>query len=176
MGLQIEKVEKRFVWATIGALALGVVAIAYSVTEMGVHLPGHDHRIDPMQVVRGEAAPFDEPGLHEREDGTYEAVIIAQAFAFDTGETMVVEDAATGADREIGVLRIPRGTTVDLVATSRDVLHGMKILGTNVNVMLIPGHVTRVTHTFDEPAELQLLCTEYCGLGHNQMFAMVVVE
>jgi cytochrome c oxidase subunit II len=176
MALEVESVERRFVGATIGVLVLGILAIAYSVIELGVHLPTQDDRVDPNAVARGEVAPFDQPGVTDLGDGRYRAVVVARAFSFDTGETMVVQDAATGRDVEVGVLRIPRGAEVEFVVTAQDVIHGMKIAGTTVNAMLIPGQVTRVTHTFETPADLELLCQEYCGLGHSQMFAKVVVE
>lgn len=176
MGVKIDSLERRFVSITIGVLVLGIIAIAYSVIEMGIHLPTQDDRVDPNAVIRGEAAPFDEPGVTQLDDGTYRAVIVARAFAFDTGETMTVEDQATGRDFEVGVIRVPAGAEVEFVATAQDVIHGIKVGSTTVNAMLIPGQVTRITHTFNEPAELQMLCQEYCGLGHSQMYAMVVVE
>lgn len=176
MGLKVESLERRFVSITIGILVVGIIAVAYSVIEMGVHVPTAAERVDPNAVARGEAPPFDDPGLFERDDGSYEAVMIARAFTFDTGETMVVEDAATGREITVGVLRVPQGATVEFVATAQDVIHGMKIQDTTVNAMLIPGQVTRVTHTFHEPAELLLVCQEYCGLGHSQMFGKVVIE
>jgi cytochrome c oxidase subunit II len=176
MGVQIDSLEKRFVWLTIGALVVGIVAIIYSVQEIGIHLPDRTATVDPMEVARGNEPPFDAPGLYQVGPNQYEAVVIARAFSFDTGETMTVQDAATGRDMQVGVLRIPQGATVDFIATSQDVLHGMKIVHTNVNIMLIPGEVSRVRHTFTESTELQLLCMEYCGLGHSQMFGKVIVE
>jgi cytochrome c oxidase subunit 2 len=47
--------------------------------------------------------------------------------------------------------------------------------------MVIPGQITRVTQTFDEPGEYKFVCHEFCGLaneqvGHHSMFGRVVVE
>lgn len=176
MRIEIDDLERRFVWLTVGTLVLAAVAIGYSVQEIDVHLPDNVGTVDPGEVARGEVAPFDQPGLTQIGENHYEAVIVSRAFAFDTGATMTVQDAATGNDTEIGVLRIPQGATVDFVATSQDVIHGMRILDSNVNVMLIPGEVTRATHTFEESGTLQLLCMEYCGIGHNKMYAEVIVE
>lgn len=176
MRIEIDELERRFVWLSVGTLVLAAVAIGYSVQEIGIHLPDNTATVDPGAVARGEAPPFDEPGLRQVGENRYEAVIVSRAFAFDTGETMVVQDAATEEDIEIGVLRVPQGATIDFIATAQDVIHGMRILDSNVNVMLIPGEVTRATHTFEEPGTLQLLCMEYCGIGHNKMYAEVIVE
>ena len=44
-----------------------------------------------------------------------------------------------------------------------------------VNAMVIPGQITRITGTFDEPGEYNIVCHEYCGIGHHGMWGKVVV-
>jgi cytochrome c oxidase subunit 2 len=56
------------------------------------------------------------------------------------------------------------------------VIHGLLVGGTRINVMLIPGQITRYSYTFDRPGEYLLMCHEYCGLGHHTMGGKVVVE
>ena len=73
-------------------------------------------------------------------------------------------------------IRVPVGSTVTLVATSRDVIHGLFIPGVNVNVMLIPGQISRVTAHFARVGEYFIACHEYCGLGHHTMGGKVIVE
>ncbi len=73
-------------------------------------------------------------------------------------------------------MRVPAGAEVEFVITSADVLHGFLILDTSVNAMVIPGQVTRVATTFDEAGEYEIVCHEYCGIGHQGMFGKVVVE
>jgi cytochrome c oxidase subunit 2 len=36
--------------------------------------------------------------------------------------------------------------------------------------------VTRVVYTFDEPGEHLIICHEYCGIGHHNMWGKVIVE
>jgi cytochrome c oxidase subunit II len=43
-------------------------------------------------------------------------------------------------------------------------------------VMLIPGHISRVVHTFRERGEYLTICHEFCGLGHHLMAGKVIVE
>ena len=70
----------------------------------------------------------------------------------------------------------PAGSTVTFFVTSADLLHGLLIERTNVNIMIFPGEVTRTTARFDEPGEYRFLCHEYCGLAHHTMFGKVIVE
>ena len=43
-------------------------------------------------------------------------------------------------------------------------------------MMLIPGQISQVTYTFDEPGEHLLICHEFCGIGHHVMYGKVIVE
>ena len=73
-------------------------------------------------------------------------------------------------------IEIPAGSKVTFILTSKDVIHGFKIEGAPVNVMVIPGQVSRVTATFDKPGEYLIVCHEYCGAGHHVMFGKVIVN
>ncbi|MCB8987135.1 MAG: hypothetical protein H6661_05250 [Ardenticatenaceae bacterium] len=46
--------------------------------------------------------------------------------------------------------------------TSKDVQHGFRINETNVNMQIVPGEVSKLTITFDEPREYDFICHEYC--------------
>ena len=69
-----------------------------------------------------------------------------------------------------------RGEQIRIISTTRDVIHGMKITDTNVNVMVIPGQISEVDVTFDEEGTHTLVCHEYCGIQHHVMGAEIVVE
>jgi cytochrome c oxidase subunit 2 len=45
-----------------------------------------------------------------------------------------------------------------------------------VNMMLLPGQVSRLTTRFNTPGEYLFICQEYCGVGHHLMFGKVIVE
>jgi cytochrome c oxidase subunit 2 len=140
------------------AIPVGMLA-ALLVTAFGagIHLPGAVGRVDPRRVA--ETAPFDQPGVVETAPGRYEARMVAGIWSFTPNE-----------------IRVPAGSTVTFVATSRDVVHGFMIHHANVNVMLLPGQVARVTARFDRPGEYPFLCHEYCGIAHHTMWGKVVVE
>ena len=140
------------------AIPVGMLA-ALLVTAFGagIHLPGYEGRVDPTRVA--QTPPFDQPGVVEVGPGRYEARMVAGIWFFAPGE-----------------IRVPAGSTVTFVATSRDVVHGFMIHGVNVNVMLLPGQVARATARFDRPGEYLFVCHEYCGIAHHTMWGKVIVE
>jgi cytochrome c oxidase subunit 2 len=140
------------------AIPVGMlVALIVSAFGAGIHLPGDAGRVDPTKVA--ETAPFNRPGVVELGAGRYEVRMVGQVWAFEPRE-----------------IRVPAGSTVTFIATSKDVVHGLFILGVNVNVMLLPGQVTRATVRFDRPGQYLVLCHEYCGLAHHIMEGKVIVE
>lgn len=140
------------------AIPVGMlVAVVVSAFGMHIMVPGDEGTINPADI--DTTAPFSQPGLTETAPGKYELALIAQIWAFTPRE-----------------IRVPVGSEVEFVATSRDVIHGLHVEGTNVNVMVIPGRITRQRALFKEPGEFQFLCHEYCGAGHHVMFGTIIVE
>jgi cytochrome c oxidase subunit II len=70
---------------------------------------------------------------------------------------------------------VPAGTPVNFRATSADVVHGFLIEHTNINAMLVPGYISALPAKFDAPGEHPMPCQEFCGLGHEGMWARVKV-
>ena len=155
--MKIETYEKAFLGVGGALLIACLLALLWANVVMGIHLPGEAGRVDPATVE--STPPFDEPGVRELGDGRYEVVMLGVAWQF--------------LPREV---RVPAGATVTFVATSLDVLHGLHVEGTRLNMMLVPGQVSRNTVTFDEPGEHLILCHEYCGVNHHTMFGKVIVE
>jgi cytochrome c oxidase subunit 2 len=60
---------------------------------------------------------------------------------------------------------------VDIYLSAADVTHGLILLGTNLNLMAVPGVVNYARVKFDKPHVYQLLCHEFCGTGHDRMAA-----
>jgi cytochrome c oxidase subunit 2 len=73
-------------------------------------------------------------------------------------------------------IRVPSGSTVTFIATSRDVIHGLALHDANINLMLLPGRVAKATAEFHNPGEHLFVCHEYCGIAHHTMFGKVIVE
>jgi cytochrome c oxidase subunit 2 len=70
---------------------------------------------------------------------------------------------------------VPADTPVTFRATSADVIHGFLITGTNVNSMLEPGYIATFRTRFAQPGEHLMPCHEFCGFGHQGMWAKVKV-
>ena len=155
--MKVHVYEKAFLWVGGVMLVLFLGALTYASLAMGIQLPGKVAQLDPAEVR--SQPPFSEPGLRQRGENEYEAVVLGQIWSFAPSE-----------------LRIPLGAKVTFIATSADVIHGLHIEGTRVNVMLIPGQISKVTYTFDEPGEHLMICHEYCGSGHHLMYGKVIVE
>lgn len=153
----VETLEKAFLYVSGAMLVAFLGALGYASVAMGINLPGRAGEIHPAEVRT--TSPFDAPGVRQTGPGTYEAVVLGQAWAFAPQE-----------------MRFPVGAEVTFRATSVDVVHGFQIEGTRVNAMLLPGQITEVTYTFEEAGEHLLICHEYCGLGHHLMFGRIIVE
>ncbi len=72
-------------------------------------------------------------------------------------------------------LVVPAATPVTIRATSADVVHGFLVRGTNVNTMLVPGYVSVMHTRFAAEGDYLMPCHEFCGLGHEGMWAKVKV-
>ena len=73
------------------------------------------------------------------------------------------------------LIQLPVGAQVTFFASSRDVLHGYHVAGTNINVELIPGEIATWSYTFREPGEYRVSCNEYCGISHQNMVGTIQV-
>jgi cytochrome c oxidase subunit II len=155
--VKVHSYEKAFV--TSGAIVLVAcgAALIYASVGMGIHLPGDAGRVHPQQVY--STAPFNNPGVHQTGPNSYEAVIVAQSWLFLPAE-----------------IRVPAGAQVTITATAVDIIHGLAVAGTRVNMMLIPGQISQNTYRFDTPGEYLLICHEYCGIAHHTMAGKLIVE
>ena len=149
--------EKVWLILSFGMIMMFMVATGYQAFALGMAPPGGMVPIDPQKV--DQTAPFDQPGIRQIGENEYEVVMTLQVFSFTPME-----------------LDIPAGSTVHFKLTSKDVVHGFQIVGTNANGMVMPGHILNITQTFNEPGEYLVLCNEYCGIGHQYMATTVTVR
>ncbi len=157
--IHIHTYEKWWIGASLVVLAVFAVAIGLSGFAAGIQVPAPELRVDPNIIAK--SGPFAEPGLRELAPGKYEAYILAQAnpWRFRPDE-----------------IRVPVGSTVTFYLTSADVQHGFRLHDSNINVMVLPGQVSKLTHTFDTVGEFPFICHEYCGVGHQNMYGTIIVE
>ncbi len=74
---------------------------------------------------------------------------------------------------------VKAGSPVIFNVHAGDVNHGMGVYDANkrllFQVQAMPGYVNRVEYTFDKPGTYQILCMEFCGMGHHLMTADLTV-
>ena len=155
--MDIDRLERLWVYVSAGVLLLFIAAIFYAAFGLGIQVNANQEQIHPSEVEQSEL--FSNPGVHEMAPGHYRVVMVARAWQFTPKE-----------------IRIPNNAQIEFVMTSIDVIHGFRIPNTTVNVMLIPGQITRVRYRFRDPGTYRFVCHEYCGTGHHLMEGVLIVE
>ncbi len=73
-------------------------------------------------------------------------------------------------------LRVKAGQTVKLELISEDVIHSLYIRDFGLKKDVVPGQVNVLTFTPMKPGEYVIQCAEFCGSGHSNMLAKLIVE
>ncbi len=155
--MHIHRYERWWMMFGIAMLIVFLAIIGVEAIVDNMNPPSGLRAIDPTRVA--QTPPFDHPGLRNLSPGRYEAYYIAQVFSFNPSS-----------------ITLPVGSTVTFYVTSPDVVHGFYIARTDVNMMAVPGWVNSDTHTFTRGGTYLLICHEYCGAGHQNMFAKIEVR
>jgi len=140
--MTILQLEKRIVWVSVAFVLIlfGLAAMAINVFHVGL----------PSCLT--DVKPFQKGEVITHSPTHYEVHYVAKMWKFEPEDVM-----------------IPAGSTVDIYVSTPDVTHGLILLGTNLNLMVVPGVVNYARVKFDEPRNYQLLCHEFCGTGHDRM-------
>ena len=150
--------ERRWAIVVMVIVALLVAMMIFTGLKWAAMPPSRVETIDPRTLhIAGE---FVESNLGSTvtADGRVVTRIVAQQYSF-----------------EPQCIVVPAEMPVTFRATSTDVIHGFVVGTTNANTMLIPGFVATFTTTFRIPGEHLMPCHEYCGTGHEAMWAKVQV-
>jgi len=147
--MTIDKSEKRVVGITLLVIGLFVFSLLYAKGKYKTDVP--------------ECLPYDkaysEPKINKLDEKTYQVFSVASMWQFQPAE-----------------IYIPVGSEVDFYLTSKDVTHGFNISEKNVNMMAVYGAINKTTVKFDKPGVYDIVCHEYCGVGHQNMRAQVIVN
>lgn len=152
----IERYERAWILFGLAMITVFIILIGYMMLTMGNTNPVSAARIDATKVrTEGD---FANPRV-EQVGNEYVAYVQAFSFGYLPME-----------------MKFKAGQKVTFYITSPDVQHGFKVENTNINVQVIPGEVAKVSYTFKKPGEYNLICNEYCGIGHANMVSKIVVE
>ncbi|HZV43112.1 MAG TPA: cytochrome c oxidase subunit II [Saprospiraceae bacterium] len=147
--MTIDKSEKRVVGITLLVIGLFVFSLLYAKGKYKSDVP--------------ECLPYDKaysvPKINKLDEKTYQVFSVASMWQFQPAE-----------------IYIPVGSEVDFYLTSKDVTHGFNISEKNVNMMAVYGAINKTTVKFDKPGVYDIVCHEYCGVGHQNMRAQVIVN
>jgi cytochrome c oxidase subunit 2 len=156
LSMGIDPYERNWMRLSVVLLFVFFATVSVAGFAMGFQLNGAESEVDPRTVLDTE--PWASPGLRQISDDQFEAFVVSKTWAFEPRE-----------------LEVPVGATIDIYVTSPDLQHGFKVTDTNINMMVVPGQVSKVTYTFEEVGEFPYICHEYCGRGHAAMFGVVNV-
>jgi cytochrome c oxidase subunit II len=103
------------------------------------------------------------------------AALIGAGFAQAAGEPRVIEMTARRFVYEPNEIALKAGERVVIVIKSIDFVHGMNIPDLDRRLDLVPGKLTRLELQPQAPGEIEFLCDNFCGDGHEQMHGKFVV-
>jgi cytochrome c oxidase subunit II len=148
-GVNINLLEKRAIVLAMLFVVASLGLIGYATWGLGINVPTCVPQDKLFQ--RGSIAKLGEKN--------YEVHFLAKMWRFEPSK-----------------VRVPVGSTVEILLTSKDVTHGFQILGTNVNLMAVPGSVTPAQVHFAKPGVYMIVCHEYCGAAHESMNGILEVS
>lgn len=156
--MKVDLYERIWLWLATAMIALFLATVLLAAGSHAFHPPSHVETIDPQRVLtEGEFAT--DLGVARDPDGDVLVRMVAQLYTFQPSE-----------------VRVPAGRPVTFRMTSPDVIHGFQVVGTNLNVTVVPGYISQMTTTFDRPGEYLVVCNEYCGISHHLMHARIIVD
>jgi cytochrome c oxidase subunit II len=150
--------EKR--WAILVGIIIAMLVLMMIFTSLhwAAMPPSRVETIDPRTLHLSGEFVESNLGTTMGADGKVVVRLVAQQYSF-----------------EPQCILVPAETPVTFRGTSSDVIHGFVVGTTNANVMLIPGFVATFTTSFRKTGEQLMPCHEYCGTGHETMWARVQV-
>jgi len=73
-------------------------------------------------------------------------------------------------------IEVQQGERIVLRVTSTDRLHGIGIKSLKVDRQVARGETADIAFVASEPGTYQVLCTEDCGRGHDEMKGTLIVK
>jgi cytochrome c oxidase subunit 2 len=102
-------------------------------------------------------------------------VLVRAVFAQASNEPRVIEMNARRFVYEPNEIALKVGERVVIVIKSIDFVHGMNIPDLDRRLDLVPGKLTRLELQPQKPGEIEFVCDNFCGDGHEQMHGKFVV-
>ena len=97
-------------------------------------------------------------------------------FAGQTAEPRVINVVAQRYEFIPSTIEVVQGERVRIVVKSGDGFHGFGIKQFDVSKEIPRGETVTIEFTPDVAGEFPILCTEYCGDGHEEMKGQLIVK
>ncbi len=163
-------------WTAVPAVILAVISIPTIITIWSLEETNDERNADSTTLCDG---PLDVMVIGQQWWWEYRYDTNCNGFFEDVNGDGVVDDTDKEWPLEIALddddlvvanqLVIPTGEQVDLIITSRDVIHSYWIPRLNGKRDAVPGRIHTWNIEADAPGEYNGWCTEYCGLSHARM-------
>lgn len=144
----MESLERKIIVASLALMIVFAALVLYAGYGMGIALPTHHQHL----------TSFAEESVVDKGAGHFEVHYVAKMWSFQPAE-----------------LVLPENADVDLLVSAIDVNHGFLIIGTDVNLMAVPGTTNAAHQHFSRKGDYLVVCHEYCGLNHQRMFSRIRV-
>jgi cytochrome c oxidase subunit 2 len=150
--------EKRWAYIVAAIIVLLLAMMVFTGLHWAAMPPSRVETVDVNTLhIKGEFVESN-LGTAVGADGKVTVRLVAQQYSF-VPQCIVV----------------PAEMPVTFRGTATDAIHGFVVGTTNANTMLVPGFVATFTTSFKKPGEHLMPCHEYCGTGHEAMWARVQV-
>jgi cytochrome c oxidase subunit 2 len=100
----------------------------------------------------------------------------AGTLALQNPERRVIEITVKRYEFVPPSVEVVQGERVRFVVKSGDGLHGFGIKRFDVSKEIPRGETVNIDFVADAPGEFPILCTEFCGDGHEEMKGVLVVK
>jgi cytochrome c oxidase subunit 2 len=138
----------------------------------------------PLWHLRGGQNPS---GIRHRVDpNAYRARVteFIQQYQVGTDRGMPVVAPPPGSDvylqaqmwMWLPVLKLQEGAEYVLHLSSVDLNHGFSLFPLNLNFQVVPGYDYGLRVRPTAAGEFEILCNEFCGVGHHLMVGKIIVE
>ena len=152
------RVERAWAVSMIAVIFALLAIVVFTTLHWGMQLPSSVETIDSTRLQLGGEFSEANLGTSVSANGAVTVRVLAEQYAFVPK-----------------CILVPADIPVTLRAVSADVVHGFIVQGTNVNTMVVPGYVATLKTRFTQPGDYRMPCHEFCGVGHQGMWAQVRV-
>ncbi|MEC3863400.1 hypothetical protein VK792_19110 [Mesobacterium sp. TK19101] len=160
MAFHVDKLEKRWIYIIGGLVVMTWIVMVMGAARDNLHPPSNVEGIDSARLhlaegVGGDEFSEDNIGVRRGDDGMLEVRIVAARYGFYPQR-----------------VTLPQGETFRLRIAAFDVLHGVYVPQTNLNLMVVPGYISEIETALMEVGEQPYVCHEFCGPAHAHMFGL----